>query len=126
VEITGEPSYKDSYVAGMRALTASHGVQVIATGDMDLVGTMKRNWIEECGEAAGVDAFLPLWRTDREANVHALLREGFRVAGPHISGYLLVISLTCSLTEHILVMKCVNLSGSWDKRLKVELKKEIV
>ena len=60
VEITAEPSYKDSYVAGMRGLTDTHGVKVIATGDMDLVGTMKRNWIEECGEECGIEAYLPL------------------------------------------------------------------
>ena len=28
------------------------------------VGTMARNWIEECGEAAGVRAFLPLWQAE--------------------------------------------------------------
>ena len=47
VEITGEPSYKHSYVAGMRRLREEHGIEVMVTGDMDLVGTMQRNWIEE-------------------------------------------------------------------------------
>ena len=47
VEITGEPSYKDSYVAGMRRLRAEQGIEVMVTGDMDLVGSMQRNWIEE-------------------------------------------------------------------------------
>ena len=73
------PSDEESYVAGILGLTASHGVRVIATGDMDLVGTMKRNWIEECGEDAEVAAYLPLWQTDREANINTLVASGFRV-----------------------------------------------
>ena len=78
VEITSEPSYKESYVAGMRGLAETHGVKVIATGDMDLVGTMKRNWIEECGEECGIEAYLPLWKTDRESNIRAMHAEGIK------------------------------------------------
>ena len=73
------PSYKDAYVRGMRQLHEERGVTVIATGDMDLVGTMARNWIEECGEEAGLRAFLPLWQSDREANLRQLIRERFHV-----------------------------------------------
>ena len=73
------PSYKEAYVQGMRGLRDDHGVTVIATGDMDLVGTMKRNWIEECGEECGIRAYLPLWMADREACLKQLLDEGFHV-----------------------------------------------
>lgn len=71
------PSYKDAYVRGMVQLKEAKGVAVIATGDMDLVGSMSRNWIEECCEAAGLRAFLPLWQSDREANLRRLLDERF-------------------------------------------------
>eukprot|EP00928_Gymnodinium_smaydae_P083063 TRINITY_DN66334_c0_g1_i1.p1 TRINITY_DN66334_c0_g1~~TRINITY_DN66334_c0_g1_i1.p1 ORF type:complete len:280 (+),score=32.68 TRINITY_DN66334_c0_g1_i1:58-840(+) len=71
--------YKASYVSGMRHLREEHGITVIATGDMDLVGTMARNWIEECGEEAGVRAFLPLWQADRASCLRKLIDEGFKV-----------------------------------------------
>jgi len=73
------PSYKQSYVRGMRQLREERGVTVIATGDMDLVGDMARNWIEECGEEAGMRAFLPLWQSDREANLRRLIDEKFGI-----------------------------------------------
>ena len=70
--------YKASYVAGMRRLR-EQGIAVIATGDVDLVGTMRRNWIEECGEEAGVAAFLPLWRADRGELLRRMLEEGLEI-----------------------------------------------
>ena len=48
----------------MTRLREDRGIEVIATGDMDLVGTTARNWIEECGEEAGIESFLPLWKAD--------------------------------------------------------------
>uniref|UniRef100_A0A7S4B8Y6 Diphthine--ammonia ligase n=1 Tax=Chrysotila carterae TaxID=13221 RepID=A0A7S4B8Y6_CHRCT len=68
--------YMAAYVDGMRTLREEHEIEVIATGDMDLVGDMKRNWIEECGEKVGLRAYLPLWQADREANLRTLLAEG--------------------------------------------------
>ena len=52
-----------------------HGIQVMITGDMDLVGSMQRNWIEECGEECGMDAYLPLWKADRSTCLEQLLQE---------------------------------------------------
>jgi len=72
-------SYKDAYVTGMRDLREQRGIEVIATGDMDLVGTMERNWIEECGEVAGLRAFLPLWQADRATCLRSLIAERFTV-----------------------------------------------
>lgn len=43
-------NYKKAYVDGIESLRDEHGIEVITTGDMDLVGTMKRNWIQECAE----------------------------------------------------------------------------
>ena len=71
--------YKEAYVEGIRKIKDGHGVRVIVTGDMDLVGTMERNWMEECCERAGVRCRLPLWRMDRAACLDALLAEGFDV-----------------------------------------------
>ena len=71
--------YKVAYVNGMRKLRDEHGIKVIATGDMDLVGTMARNWIEECGEEVGIRAYLPLWQADRRQCLARLLAEKFVV-----------------------------------------------
>ena len=71
--------YKAAYVTGLRQLREEHGIVVMATGDMDLVGSMSRNWIEECGEGAGIAAFLPLWHADRAGCLSQLLAEGFAV-----------------------------------------------
>ena len=73
------PDYKAAYVAGMRRLREEHGILVMATGDMDLVGSMPRNWIQECGEECGIDAFLPLWQADRATCLLQLIAEGFAV-----------------------------------------------
>ena len=40
---------------------------------------MRRNWIEECGEEAGVAAFLPLWRADRGDLLRRMLEEGLDI-----------------------------------------------
>jgi diphthine-ammonia ligase len=72
--------YKTAYIEGMRKLKADHGIAVMATGDMDYVGDMKRNWIEECGEQAGIRAYLPLWMADRAECLDKLAnKEGFNV-----------------------------------------------
>ena len=63
----------------MRRLRAEHAIEVIATGDMDLVGSMARNWIEECGEEAGIAAYLPLWQADRATCLRQLIAERFTV-----------------------------------------------
>ena len=42
---------------------------------MDLVGSMPRNWIQLCGEEAGVDAYLPLWQAERGACLRRLIAE---------------------------------------------------
>ncbi|EOD12229.1 hypothetical protein EMIHUDRAFT_459699, partial [Emiliania huxleyi CCMP1516] len=75
----GLPLLHEAYVRGIRRLREQHGVRVLATGDMDLVGTMARNWIEECAEAAGVRAFLPLWQAERASLLRRLLAERFLV-----------------------------------------------
>jgi diphthamide synthase (EF-2-diphthine--ammonia ligase) len=72
-------SYKDEYVKGMTRLREDCGIGVIATGDMDLVGTMTRNWIEECGEEAGIEALLPLWKADRVECLETLWKERFTI-----------------------------------------------
>ena len=72
--------YMQAYVDGMRDLKERNGISVIATGDMDLVGTMQRNWIERCCEKVeGMTAFLPLWNIERETCLNKLLSEGFEI-----------------------------------------------
>ena len=73
--------YMKAYVDGIRKVKEDHGIRVICTGDMDLVGTMERNWIERCCEQVGdgMKAYLPLWQKDREECLHAMLEEGFEI-----------------------------------------------
>jgi len=71
--------YKKMYVDGIQFLNEEHGIQVIVTGDMDLVGTMKRNWIKECAECVSVGVYLPLWKADRETVLREVIEEGFEV-----------------------------------------------
>jgi len=72
--------YKAAYVAGMRQLKEEHGITVMATGDMDLVGSMTQNWIQECGEEAGIRAYLPIWQADREESLNELIiKEKFHI-----------------------------------------------
>ena len=85
-----EDPYKAAYVEGLCQLYIDHGIKVVATGDMDLVGKMQRNWVEECCEAVTLEnvdgpacgsmrAYLPLWQCDREEVLQKILAEGLRV-----------------------------------------------
>jgi len=78
VEVTGEPSYKESYISGMRAMRED-GIEAIVTGDIDYVGTMTRNWIEECAEGADLTCWLPLWQADRKTLLQEMLAEDFEI-----------------------------------------------
>ena len=72
--------YKKAYVNGIQNLKEEHGIEVIVTGDMDLVGSMQRNWIEECTESVpGVGVYLPLWKADRGTILNELVEYGFHV-----------------------------------------------
>lgn len=73
--------YMQAYVDGIRKVKDEHGIKVICTGDMDLIGTMERNWIERCCEKVGdgMRAFLPLWKKDRRECLDEMLEEGFEI-----------------------------------------------
>ena len=73
--------YMKAYVDGIRKVRDVYGIKVIGTGDMDLVGTMERNWIERCCEQAGggMRCYLPLWQMDRQQCLNTLLKEGFEI-----------------------------------------------
>ena len=71
-------SYEAAYIAALEGLHREHGMAVVASGDMDLVGTMPRNWLTQCCEACSppMRAFLPLWGADREGVLRELLDQG--------------------------------------------------
>lgn len=75
--------YMEAYVNGLKSLKMKHGINVVVTGDMDLVGTMQRNWIERCceqvidGDGKYMKAYLPLWKAERSDCLHSLLEEEF-------------------------------------------------
>ena len=73
--------YMQAYVDGIRWLKEKYGIQVICTGDMDLVGTMERNWIERCCEKVGdgMSVYLPLWKKDPCESMKEILEEGFEI-----------------------------------------------
>ena len=72
--------YKEGYVQAIRKLRDEHGIKVLATGDMDLVGQMNTNWIDDCcKEVGGIRAYLPLWKADRITCLNTLVSENFVV-----------------------------------------------
>ena len=73
--------YMKAYVDGIKKVKEKYNIKVICTGDMDLVGTMERNWIERCCEQVGdgMRAFMPLWKKDRLECLNSLLDEGFDI-----------------------------------------------
>ena len=73
--------YMKAYVDDITKLKDEYGIKVIATGDMDLVGTMERNWIERCCELVGdgMRAYLPLWQMDRIECLQTLIQEKFEI-----------------------------------------------
>ena len=77
----GTSDYMLAYVNGIRRIKEDYGITVIGTGDMDLVGTMERNWIERCCEqvGGGMRVYLPLWKADREECLDELLEQGIEV-----------------------------------------------
>ena len=76
-----EIKYRDGYVNAFKQLRDEYGLQVICTGDMDLVGSYQNNWMEECAEMAGdgIRTSLPLWKADRDSCLNSLLDEKFVV-----------------------------------------------
>jgi len=76
----GTSDYKKAYVDGIQKIKEQYGIIAIATGDMDLVGTMQRNWIERCcEEVGGMRTFIPLFKKEREECLKLLFSEGFEI-----------------------------------------------
>mmetsp|Transcript_20554 Transcript_20554/g.58970 ORF Transcript_20554/g.58970 Transcript_20554/m.58970 type:complete len:272 (+) Transcript_20554:132-947(+) len=72
--------YKEGYVNAIRQLRDEHGIRVLGTGDMDLVGSMSTNWIDDCCQEVGsIRSFLPLWKADRITCLDTLVSEDFVV-----------------------------------------------
>lgn len=73
-------SYREAYASCVRELRAAHGVELVATGDMDLVGTMPRNFITEVCEMAALEppmrCLLPLWHADRAEVLEEMMALG--------------------------------------------------
>ena len=70
---------KAYYVDGIKRMNNEYGIQVIVTGDMDLVGTMTTNWMKACCEEAGIRCHLPLWNINREESLNMMLNERFEI-----------------------------------------------
>lgn len=68
-----------AYVEAISRARDEHGIQVISTGDINLVGTMQRNWMERACEGAGIKCYLPLWEIDKEKTLDIMLEEGFEI-----------------------------------------------
>ena len=71
--------WMEAYVQGISRVRDEYGIQVIATGDINLVGTMQRNWMERACEGAGIKCHLPLWDIEKEKTLNMLLEERFEV-----------------------------------------------
>ena len=78
--LPSDMSYKEGYIHCIRQLRDTHGIKVLGTGDMDLVGQMGTNWIDDCcKEVGGIRAYLPLWEADRITCLNRLVSEDFVV-----------------------------------------------
>ncbi|GBG28913.1 Diphthine--ammonia ligase [Hondaea fermentalgiana] len=76
-----EGSFREAYGAAMSALRAEHGVEVIVTGDIDLVGSSTTNFIDDVCKltACGLSCWLPLWQISRRAALDEMLARGFDI-----------------------------------------------
>ncbi|KAL7477847.1 hypothetical protein ACHAW6_003638 [Cyclotella cf. meneghiniana] len=75
----GVVDWMDAYVEAIRKVRDEYGIQVISTGDINLVGMMQRNWMERACEGAGIKCYLPLWNIDKEEILNMMLDEGFDI-----------------------------------------------
>ena len=71
--------WMEAYVAGISKVRDEYDIQVIVTGDINLVGTMQRNWMDRACEGAGIKCHLPLWDIDKEKTLNLMLDEGFEI-----------------------------------------------
>ena len=71
--------WMNAYVQGISRARDEYDIQVISTGDINLVGTMQRNWMERACEGAGIKCYLPLWDIDKEKILGFMLDEGFEI-----------------------------------------------
>lgn len=71
--------WMDAYVEEIIRVRDKYGIRVISTGDINLVGTMQRNWMERACEKAEIQSYLPLWDVEKENSLNVLLDEGFEV-----------------------------------------------
>jgi len=77
----GTTDYMQAYVDGIRSVKEKYGISVICTGDMNLVGSMTRNWMERACEKVGdgMSVYLPLWKKDPYESMKEILDEGFDI-----------------------------------------------
>lgn len=71
--------WMDAYVEEIIRVRDKYGILVISTGDINLVGTMQRNWIERACEKAEIQSYLPLWDIQKENALNVMLNEGLEV-----------------------------------------------
>lgn len=71
--------WMEAYVQGISRVRDEYGIRCIATGDINLVGTMQRNWIERACEGAGIKCHLPLWDIEKEKTLNIMLDERFEI-----------------------------------------------
>ena len=80
VDFSDEVSdWMDAYVTGIVRVRDMYGIKCIVTGDIDLVGTMQRNWMQRACERAQIKCHLPLWDISREEALNALFDEEFEI-----------------------------------------------
>lgn len=71
--------WMEAYVQGISRIRDEYGIRFIATGDINLFGTMQRNWIERACEGAGIKCHLPLWDIEKEKTLNIMLDERFEI-----------------------------------------------
>jgi uncharacterized protein (TIGR00290 family) len=71
--------WMEAYITRISSLHDTYNIQTITTGDINLVGTLERNWMERACQGAGIRCHLPLWDIDKEKTLNVMLEEGLDI-----------------------------------------------
>lgn len=74
-------SYLQAYGAALQEMRETHKIDLIITGDIDLIGTSKVNFVTDVCEKTecGVSCWLPLWQVTRREALQEMWARGFDI-----------------------------------------------
>ncbi len=70
--------YRKEYKKAISRLVDINGIEGVVTGDISLVNTVHRNWIEGICEELGVHTIKPLWGLKTNQILNEVISQGFK------------------------------------------------